>query len=238
LFRGRAKILEIGSGTGQQALVMSQLGFDVAAIDVGSSNYSDARVFPILNYDGRVIPFPDSSFDIVYSSNVLEHVRDLEGLLTETRRVLRQGGISVHILPTHTWRLWTILSALPAAARSAASLVPDLLSPSNRRASHVMQTIMRMGWRLLQPFNQRRHGERGNLISELWLFNPAWWRRKFRQNNFVIIREEPAGIFYTGNMILAERWSVSSRRKVAKILGSSSHVFVLSVRFPDDRTNS
>ena len=23
----------------------------------------------------------------------------------------------------------------------------------------------------------RRHGERGNVISELWLFHPRWWRR-------------------------------------------------------------
>ena len=38
------------------------------------------------------LPFADSSFDLVLCVETLEHVRDVQLLLSETRRVLRPGG--------------------------------------------------------------------------------------------------------------------------------------------------
>ena len=49
----------------------------LATIDLSSSQYADDQMFPVQAYDGRRIPFADSSFDVVFSSNVLEHIRDL-----------------------------------------------------------------------------------------------------------------------------------------------------------------
>lgn len=47
-------------------------------------------------YDGRGFPFPDHSFDMVYSNNVYEHLRFEEITVSETFRVLKPGGISIH----------------------------------------------------------------------------------------------------------------------------------------------
>ena len=99
-----ARLLEIGAGTGRQAQALVERGFSVEAIEILESNYSGDRLFPITNYDGRHIPFPNQSFDIVFSSNVLEHVPDLVQMHSEIRRVLRSGGYAVHVLPTHAWR--------------------------------------------------------------------------------------------------------------------------------------
>ena len=43
----------------------------------------------------RGIPYPDSSFDVVYNSHFLEHLRrrDAGEFLTECNRVLRPGGV-------------------------------------------------------------------------------------------------------------------------------------------------
>jgi SAM-dependent methyltransferase len=61
-----------------------------------------ARAAARLEYrvvDGREgWPFPEQSKDIVYSFSVLEHVRDLRGLLEESARVLRPGGLSIHTI--------------------------------------------------------------------------------------------------------------------------------------------
>ena len=43
-------------------------------------------------------PFPEQSKDVVYSFSVLEHVRDLRGVLEESARVLRAGGLSIHTI--------------------------------------------------------------------------------------------------------------------------------------------
>jgi O-antigen biosynthesis protein len=47
------------------------------------------------------LPFPDSSFDLVLCAETLEHVRDLQLLLSEARRVLRPGGELALTTPAH-----------------------------------------------------------------------------------------------------------------------------------------
>ena len=76
-FHAPAHILEIGAGTGEQALELEKRGFEITAIEITDSNYRHNRLFPIIEYDGRHIPLPNASVDIVFSSNVLEHVSDL-----------------------------------------------------------------------------------------------------------------------------------------------------------------
>lgn len=43
-------------------------------------------------YDGKTIPFPDNSFDSVLSTEVFEHIFNLEDVLNEINRVMKPGG--------------------------------------------------------------------------------------------------------------------------------------------------
>jgi len=228
-----AQVLEIGAGTGQQARELSRRGFKVEAIEIPSSNYAPDRMFPIIDFDGRHIPFPDCSFDIVFSSNVLEHVPDLEQMHTEIRRVLKSPGYAVHVLPTHAWRFWTTLSAFPTALQYAASLGQQLKPRRPFKGAEIRRlagACYLASRHMLAPFAQRRHGERGNALSETWLFHPHWWRRNFRANGFDVMMDEPMGLFYTGNMTFNSRWSLARRAQLAHILGSACHIFELKVR--------
>lgn len=206
--RKGAHILEIGAGSGQQARELEGAGYKVTAIDLPSSDYAAHRVFPVLYYDGATIPFPDDSFDVVYSSNVLEHVSDLPRLQAEIRRVVKPGGECLHIMPSHVWRFWT-----------SAAAVPGVFVPY-RHGLGVLMTIRRLASSAL-----RRHGERGNVLSELWLFHPAWWRNHFRKAGFEILEDGPVGIFYTAEILLGFRFGFRARKRLARVLGSSSHFF-------------
>jgi len=106
----RCALLEIGSGSGWQAKRLSTLGFSVEAIDVPSSNYVSTRVWPVREYDGTRIPFLDESFDCVFSSNTLEHIPHVREFQREILRVLKPGGIAVHVVPSASWRVWTNLT--------------------------------------------------------------------------------------------------------------------------------
>ena len=77
---GRKRILDLGAGTGWQARRMAERGHDVEAVDVPHGQYTSARIWRVRDYDGRTLPYPDESFDVVFSSNVLEHVEDLPAL--------------------------------------------------------------------------------------------------------------------------------------------------------------
>jgi SAM-dependent methyltransferase len=43
-------------------------------------------------YDGRSIPFPDAHFDSAFSTEVFEHLFNIEEILDELNRVLKPGG--------------------------------------------------------------------------------------------------------------------------------------------------
>ena len=51
------------------------------------------------HFDLCNIPLPDSSYDVVYASHVMEHIRDDGRALSEIRRILRPGGIAILPVP-------------------------------------------------------------------------------------------------------------------------------------------
>lgn len=231
-FKPGARILELGAGTGEQALELKRRGFDVTAIELADSNYAGNRLFPIIDYDGRHIPLPDASVDVVFSSNVLEHVPDLAQVHAEIRRVLKPEGYCLHILPTHIWRLWTSVTSLPEAAVYIFFTAGQLVPRSLRNATELRRAALawyRCGRYVGGRCIQRRHGARGNIISEYRLFKPTWWRHEFQEHGFVVVHEEPMGLFYTGNMLIGKNLSLLARERLALRLGSACHLFKLTM---------
>jgi ubiquinone/menaquinone biosynthesis C-methylase UbiE len=81
------RVLEIGCGTGLlQDLVTDYVGIDLAAT---SADYMHK---PFCACSATRLPFPDNSFDGIWSIWVLEHIDRPEAVLSEIRRVLKPGG--------------------------------------------------------------------------------------------------------------------------------------------------
>ncbi len=109
------KVLEIGSGLGVNHIVwVKRYGIDGYGVEPDSpgfdSSYQISRQLVavnelpperILDAVGESLPFEDESFDIVFSANVLEHVRQPAQVLDEALRVLRPGGILQFIYPNY-----------------------------------------------------------------------------------------------------------------------------------------
>ena len=61
-------------------------------------------------YDGIKFPFPDESFDMVFSNQVFEHILYPRKVIAEIARVLRPGGCFVgsvsHLEPYHSLSFW------------------------------------------------------------------------------------------------------------------------------------
>jgi 2-polyprenyl-6-hydroxyphenyl methylase / 3-demethylubiquinone-9 3-methyltransferase len=89
--------LDVGSGGGLLAEEFARLGCRVTGIDPSAQSVETARAHAEtedldIRYTvgaGEELPFPDESFDIAYCCDVLEHVDDLDRVLTETARVLK-----------------------------------------------------------------------------------------------------------------------------------------------------
>lgn len=105
-----ARILEIGAGNGWHSKLLAEQGHQVDAIDTAPWQHS---LHPVQAYDGRDLPFADGSFDVVFSSSVLEHIPDLDHTQAEIYRVLKNDGVALHITPTPIWRVLTTLTYYP-----------------------------------------------------------------------------------------------------------------------------
>lgn len=219
-----ARILEFGAGAGTQALELQARGFEVLAIDLMHSDYYPDRVFPVIDYDGRHIPFPDQSIDIIFSSNVLEHVEDLPQILEEFRRVLSPEGYCVHLMPSVAWRAWTFATGFPTALVAILHLIRDLLiSPNMGRAVALRKNLKAIAGGLL-PLG---HGTSIEGISELWTFSVPAWRAVFCKAGFTVDSVRTIGVFHTGNMLAGSRLSISHRERIAQLLGGAANIFIV-----------
>lgn len=94
---GPLRVLDVGCGEGHFAALLARRGLEVVAIDVAEEPLRRAReLSPGL--DARLVSpegawaLEDSSFDVVWAGETIEHVADTAGWLSEVRRVLRSAG--------------------------------------------------------------------------------------------------------------------------------------------------
>jgi 2-polyprenyl-6-hydroxyphenyl methylase / 3-demethylubiquinone-9 3-methyltransferase len=126
--------LDIGSGGGLLAEEFARLGYRVTGIDPSAESVEVAGAHAAaegleIDYTvgaGEQLPFPDESFDIAYCCDVLEHVNDLERVLSETARVLKPGGVYLYDTINRTRRSRLVVINLMQEWRSTALMEPNL----------------------------------------------------------------------------------------------------------------
>ena len=106
------KVLDFGCGSGYGTRRISEFAQEAYGVDVASDavEYAKARYrndnlhFLKIN-PPPPLPFPDESFDVVLSFQVIEHVSDDDAYLREAHRLLKPGGTLVVITPDRKNRL-------------------------------------------------------------------------------------------------------------------------------------
>ncbi len=100
------RLLDFGCGTGGLVDELCAAGVDAWGCDVDPYwKAGNPRLRPIPRTPYR-IPFDDDSFDVVISTGVLEHAGNVNELFREIARVLKSGGVAMHIYPAK-WYLPT-----------------------------------------------------------------------------------------------------------------------------------
>lgn len=101
-------VLDLGAGFGRHAFETARRGARVVAVDLARSELESTfatftvmldsgeldgqTLAAVVQANGLHLPFADGSFDRIIASEVLEHVPDDLGVMTELHRVLAPGG--------------------------------------------------------------------------------------------------------------------------------------------------
>jgi len=104
--KAASQALEVGCGDGFFSSKLSDLGYKVTGIDLSPLAIANARnkykeiQFQVHDLENP-LPFHDSTFDLVWCSEVLEHLYFPGFALDEIYRVLSSGGIFLCTVPFH-----------------------------------------------------------------------------------------------------------------------------------------
>lgn len=153
--RGR-DVLEIGVGMGADLLSWAKAGARVTGVDLteraveftGQRLRSAGLSGEVRVADAEALPFPDASFDIVWSWGVLHHTPRSRTALREAARVLRPGGrYAVMVYHRRSWlalAAWVRFGLLRARpAMSLREAVSHIESPGTQAftAKEIHQTV-------------------------------------------------------------------------------------------------
>ena len=94
-------ILENGCGVGMYVEHLSLFGGPVIGLEYDFERAAEARKNSphIINAAGEFVPLPPSTFDLILSHEVLEHVQDDQLAIQEMVRALKPGGRIVIFVP-------------------------------------------------------------------------------------------------------------------------------------------
>lgn len=149
-------VLDAGCATGRTTQLLTQRGAATVSLDLGfrlvTYAYQRCRTTQPLVGDVLHLPFKDNAFDVVLSSEVIEHTPHPLAAVSEMYRVLKPGG---HFVLSTPGRLWQI----PVRLASRLKLRPydgleNFVKPAELRSTlaHLGATIVEhRGFHLL-PF--------------------------------------------------------------------------------------
>ena len=177
-------LLEIGCGDGFLSSLLADYFGSVVPTDITPR----ATFSGLIKADAQKLPFSDNSFDAIFSSNVLEHILDLDSCLKELHRVSTDKAIMVHTMPTAWWKSLQFIThpmhLSRALARKFWHKKPYL--PSCVCSPSISEEPLQSAMMALKP---SIHGISKTHLQEFQSFRSKWWESQFNSNGFTVLRK-------------------------------------------------
>ena len=106
MFGGTISVLDAGCGHGYFTNLLREEGYHTIGIDISDKAIEKARGlypgidFKVCSLENR-LPFEDETFDVIWSTEVIEHIFDVYTYLQEVNRALKPNGFFIITTPYH-----------------------------------------------------------------------------------------------------------------------------------------
>ncbi|MBS1774134.1 MAG: methyltransferase domain-containing protein [Bacteroidetes bacterium] len=180
-----ARILDIGCAGATFLMRLKEMGYtNLYALDYSAEAIEEAKKKGIDNayvMDGHCPKFPENSFDVIVSSDSIEHLKDDELALKNWLPILKPGGLGIILAPAYNF-LWTAhddvnyhyrrytKADLSTKARNAG--FKTIFSGYNNVLLFIPTAIVRLTMRLFTP-KTKTPGVEGQIL------NLPDWAHKF-----------------------------------------------------------
>jgi SAM-dependent methyltransferase len=151
-----ANALELGCGSGKHSKCLAQYCRRLVALEYDAKKLtekSDGRITFVEGDAQDLSRFSDGQFDLIFSSNLIEHLREIDRCMSECRRVVTDDGLIIHTVPNRTWKVFHLALYYPFMGKA---LLRRVLS--KREATPRVDTCR--GARPLFDDNLRPHRKR------------------------------------------------------------------------------
>lgn len=110
------RALELGCGSGEHSEYLAFYCKKLIAIEYNkdrlTSAGNDKTTFMVADAQD-LSQFHDNEMDLIFSSNLIEHLSKVDRCLSECRRVVKQQGLIIHTVPNRTWKFFHLLLYYP-----------------------------------------------------------------------------------------------------------------------------
>lgn len=89
------KFLDNGCGRGDFLAAFGKLGLETYGTDI----VQGCKQTQLVDLNQGKLPFPEETFDVVFSKSVIEHIEKQEHYMQEMKRVLKDDGLLIILVP-------------------------------------------------------------------------------------------------------------------------------------------
>jgi ubiquinone/menaquinone biosynthesis C-methylase UbiE len=224
------KALELGCGSGKYSKYLAFYCKKLIAIEYNkdrlTSSNDDKTTFMVADAQ-NLSQFPDNEMDLIFSSNLIEHLPQIGRCLNECRRVVKQEGLIVHTVPNRTWKFFHLLLYYPFGVkvmlwRLLSSKKALCLGEFIDTKAKLDSNLSSLDYSLKKVLWPKTHGISKSHFAEFRNWAEKRWINLFKNNGLEVVNIIRLP-FYFG-------WDYSFRfiLKLGNYLGlSSSTVFIL-----------
>jgi SAM-dependent methyltransferase len=197
--------LELGAGSGFQSRLLTRYVCRLTSTDINSASlpreHTESVTYRACDAEEIGATFSSGQFDLVFSSNVLEHLPNPGKALRGVHKILKDDGVTIHVMPSPLWKAFHLTLYVPNHFVSRLEMLtnrPNTLTDArdlsgqrwqrapaninnNPKTPRAPRSLFR---RLLFP---EPHGASHRNVEEFYAFSKTRWKKEFEEADLQLI---------------------------------------------------